>query len=52
MTPKTPAERQAARTARLRAAGLVPRQAWAHPDDWPRVQRYLQRLAKQRGASL
>jgi hypothetical protein len=29
---------------RKRSAGLVPREIWIYPSDWPKVQTYLSRL--------
>ena len=45
---KTVNERKADERARMRAAGFVLRQFWVHPDDWPKVQKYLARVKKQR----
>jgi len=42
------AERQAALAARHRAAGRVQRKMWAHPEDWPRIVKYVERLNKKR----
>lgn len=49
MTAKTPAQRKADERERLRERGFVLRQFWVHPDDWPRVQKYLLRINKLRG---
>jgi hypothetical protein len=45
---KSPNERKRDERARMRARGFVLRQFWVHPKDWPRVQRYLQRVNKRR----
>jgi hypothetical protein len=44
------AERKADERTRMRALGFVLRQAWVHPKDWERVQTYLVRVNKRRGA--
>lgn len=41
---KSPKERKADERKRMRARGFVLRQFWVHPKDWPRVQRYLERV--------
>jgi len=33
---------------RKRDQGLVQRKRWAHPDDWPAIDRYIERKAKER----
>jgi hypothetical protein len=45
---KTPAQRQAARKARLRAAGLVQFKCWAHPDDALILKKTVAKLARLR----
>ena len=47
---RTAAQRKADERERMRARGFVLRQIWVHPKDWPRVQKYLARVLKQRGA--
>jgi DNA-binding LacI/PurR family transcriptional regulator len=47
---KTGSERQAGLRARLRKEGLRPHEVWVHLDDWPRVKRFIERLAKRRNA--
>jgi hypothetical protein len=46
--PLSVAERKRAERTRMRALGLVLRQFWVHPKDWPRVQRYLERISRRR----
>lgn len=36
---------------RLRAKGLLPRERWAHPDDWPEIDELIQRLTAARDES-
>jgi hypothetical protein len=48
MTAKSVAERKRDERERMRDAGFVLRQFWVHPQDWPRVQRYLTRLLEKR----
>ena len=49
MSPaKTVNERKADERARKRALGYVLRQFWIHPKDWERVQKYLQRINRER----
>jgi hypothetical protein len=48
MTAKSAAERKRAERARMRAEGLVLRQFWVHPKDWPRVEKYLTKLLEHR----
>jgi hypothetical protein len=45
---KTVAERKADERERMRARGYVLRQFWIHPKDWERVQKYLQRINRER----
>lgn len=47
---KTDAEYKAAERARRRAAGLVPKEIWVHPKDWPTVKLLIDKLAKWRNA--
>ena len=42
-------QRVAKARQRKREAGLVPKERWAHPDDWPEIDRLIQRLTKARG---
>jgi hypothetical protein len=35
---------------RLRKAGYVLRAIWIHPDDWPRIEKHLERLNARRKA--
>lgn len=46
--PQNQAERKAAERARMRARGFVLKQFWIHPEDWPRVEKYLSRLRKEK----
>ena len=46
---KSDAERKADERARMRKLGYVLRQFWVHPQDWPSVKRYLERVNKRRG---
>ena len=48
MSPSSAAERKAAERARKRKAGFKPREVWVHDDDWEKVQRLIERLAKRR----
>lgn len=45
---KSAAERKRAERERMRERGFVIRTFWVHPKDWPRVQRYLERVRKLR----
>lgn len=45
---KTATERKADERERMRARGYVLRQFWIHPKDWERVQKYLQRINRER----
>jgi hypothetical protein len=47
---RTAAERKQDERERMRARGFVLRQVWVHPKDWPRVQKYLDRVKKRRDA--
>lgn len=47
---RTGAERLAELRARRRKEGLKPHEVWAHPKDWPLIQRFVERLAKRRNA--
>lgn len=47
---KTAAERKADERERMRAQGFVLRQVWVHPEDWPRVKKYLAQVRKRREA--
>jgi hypothetical protein len=48
---KSNAERQKGWRDRMRKAGLVLRQVWVHPEDWPAVKRYIaKRTADRNGA--
>jgi hypothetical protein len=44
------AERKAAERERRRKAGFKAFEVWVHLEDWPRVKRYIERLAKRRVA--
>jgi len=46
--PKDAAQRKRDERERMRERGLVLRQFWVHPKDWPLVQRYLARTLKRR----
>ena len=48
LTAKSVAERKRDERERMRDAGFVLRQFWVHPQDWPRVQKYLTRLLEKR----
>ncbi len=48
---KPPAQRKRDERERMRALGLVLRQFWVHPQDWPRVQKYLARGTTRRDIS-
>jgi hypothetical protein len=50
MTAKTPAQRQAARKARLLAAGFVRWVRWVHADDVPALREAADRLQQAREA--
>ena len=41
---RTAAQRKADERKRMRSLGLVLRQVWVHPKDWPRVRKYIDRL--------
>jgi len=45
---KSAAERKREERERRRRAGFKPFEVWVHLDDWPRVKRFLERLAKRR----
>lgn len=42
---KSHAQRKAIERANKRARGLVPREVWAPLDKWPRIMKYVQKLA-------
>ena len=46
MTPDT--ERQAKSRAARKRLGLVRRDVWAHPDDWPEIRALVKRLQEAR----
>ncbi len=46
--PKTPAQRRKALEDRERAKGRVQRKRWAHPKDWPEIDRLIAELNKAR----
>jgi hypothetical protein len=52
MSPMTAAERKRAERERMRLEGFVLRQVWVHPDDWPRVSRYVTLVRRNREAAL
>ena len=41
-------QRVAKARQRKRDAGLVPKERWAHPDDWPQIDALIARLTKSR----
>ena len=41
-------QRVAKARQRKRDAGLVPKERWAHPDDWPQIDKLIQRLTAKR----
>ena len=41
-------QRVAKARQRKRDAGLVPKERWAHPDDWPQIDALIQRLTAKR----
>lgn len=43
---KTASERKAAERAKKRSAGLRAYEIWAHPQDWPRIRKYIDRLLR------
>ena len=47
-TPTQNRQRVAKTRQRKRDAGLVPKERWAHPDDWPQIDRLIQRLTAKR----
>ena len=49
MTRKSDAERKRDERDRMRERGYVQKQFWCHPQDWPRVQRYLLAVNRRRG---
>lgn len=49
MSPQSVVERKRAERARMRERGYVQRSFWVHPQDWPRVQRYLLAVNRRRG---
>jgi hypothetical protein len=46
--PKSSTPRVAKHEAAQREAGRVQRKRWAHPDDWPEIDRVIDRLNKAR----
>jgi hypothetical protein len=50
MAPKSDAERKRAERVRMRERGYVLKQFWVHPEDWPQIAKYLDRINKQRAA--
>ena len=46
--PRTDAERKRDERKRMRDRGYILRSVWVHAQDWPRVQKYLERVAKRR----
>ena len=49
---KSDTQRQKSRDDRHRAAGLVQRRRWAHPDDWAAIDAEIDRLCKNRDIDL
>ena len=43
-------QRVAAFRQRKREAGFVAKERWAHPDDWPEIDKVIRRLNDRRGA--
>ena len=41
-------QRVAKARQRKRDAGLVPKERWAHPDDWPQIDALIAKLTKHR----
>ena len=41
-------QRVAKTRQRKRDAGLVPKERWAHPDDWPEIDALIKRLSAKR----
>lgn len=41
-------ERVAQSRQRKREAGLIPKERWAHPNDWPKIDAYMAQLANGR----
>lgn len=41
MTARTPAQRKADERARMRDLGMILRQVWIHPDNWPHLRRII-----------
>ena len=48
MGAKTAVERKREERERRRKAGFKAFEVWVHLDDWPRVKRLIERLAKRR----
>lgn len=48
---KTAAERQALRREKLRAAGMVQKNLYCHPDDWPAIRELAATLASKRATA-
>lgn len=48
LTPRSAAQRKRDERERMRDRGFVLRQFWVHPKDWPRVQKYLERVRRLR----
>lgn len=46
---RTATERKQDERERMRERGYVLRQIWVHPKDWPRVQKYVARVMRDRG---
>jgi len=43
-TPMTPTERKRAERERKKALGLAQYTLWSHPDDWPKIREYADKL--------
>ena len=35
---------------RRKAAGLIKREVWVHPDDWPKIKQHIERVTSKRKA--
>jgi len=46
--PKSNTQSKRDERARKRAAGLVPKEIWPHPLDWPAIKKYIDRKANKR----
>jgi hypothetical protein len=48
---KTGNKRKVEHRERMREAGFVLKQVWVHPDDWPALQRMIERRRKKRAGA-